>query len=293
MTTQENITHNKLGLDIGAVFARTNKRFEKVFLPVLLLQIASLAIMFFALVIVAAIIGGLYALLPAGITTIALLSILGLMMVGLGAWIYCAVPIMTIHILQNPSYEYAVLFKKSIKQVPRVFTIVALTSLAIIGGLILGFLPGIWLAIVLEFVLIILVLEHKNHKEVIAQSAFLVKGNFWNVAIALTILIVVSMFVGAIPFVGILLGVIIAIFGKCLTFELYKTLTHNKVHDTSVKHTNKKLVNGVYALAAFAVLAIIAIVTTLILLVGLANLEDGARGEFNPLNNSVMSEPEI
>ena len=293
MTTHEHTTQHLLGLDIGGVFSRTNKRFEKVFLPILVLQVASLIILGILLIAVAGALGALYALLPAGLTTIALLSMVGLFSAGLVLYLYCAVPIMSIHILQNPSYEYQNLFKKSIKQVPRVFTISALTGLAIIGGLILGFLPGIWLAIVLEFVFIILVLEHKTHKEVIAQSAFLIKGNFWNVAAALAIIIIISMFIGAIPFVGMLLSIVLAIFGKCLTFELYKTLTHNKVHDVNVKHSNKKLVNSIYALAAFAVLAIIAIFSALILFIGLANIQDNASGDFDPLNNTVLAEPQI
>ena len=297
MTTHEHTTHNQIGLDIGGVFLRTSKRFEKVFLPILLLQITALLIAVFSVLIIGGVLGAFYAVLPASLLSTLFLGILGTLALGVILWVFCAVPIMSIHILQSPSYEYQTLFKKSLKQVPRVFTISALISLAVIGGLLLGILPGLWLALVLEFVFIILVLEHKTHKEVIAQSAYLVKGNFWNVAVNIAIIVVLSMFLGAIPFVGILLSIVLAIFSKCLTFELYKTLTHNKVHDASVKHTNKKLVNAVYALAAFGIMAIIVIITAVVFLVGLAtakgNINAGINAPIDSQIESLISESQI
>lgn len=264
---QNSTEHRHISLAFMEVITRAGKRFEKSFLPLLALSVIAFAIVVSSGLFAAAILSGLYIVLPTSLLSIAILTVVGLMFLSAILFAYCAVPIMGLKLIEKPSYEFEELFKKSIKQVPKVFAVMALVGLAQIGGFILGILPGIWLAIVLYFVFIIITLEKKDHKQAIAQSAFLIKGNFWKVFGFVCVLLIVAMLISYIPVFGILLGVVFGFFARTLVFELYKTLSHNRVTDSSIVHKNKRLVNVVYAFAAFAVLAIVLVTVIAVFLI--------------------------
>jgi hypothetical protein len=169
--------------------------------------------------------------------------------------------------------------------------ILALVGLAELGGFLLGILPGIWLSIILQFVFFILVLEHKNHKESISTSVFLVKDNFWKIFCYVIVLAIIGFLIGTIPFFGFMFGLLYGFFVRTFIFELYKTLTHNKITNPDVHHTNKNIINIVYLFASFAVLVLVVLLTALIVFVGLLNTNSNIANNYDNRFETIIDQP--
>ncbi len=255
--TSHTSTHTHLSLEFGAVLKRTVARFEKIFLPMLALFAITILALIASALAIAAVTWGLYTILPTNPMVMATLVTFVAIAVIFVLYAVLSVTIMNVRILEKPTFDFLPLFKHSYKQIFSVFTVLLITGLGELGGYVLGILPGIWLSIVLSFVTFIAVLEDKGLNHTISKSAHLVKDDFWNVFAFALFALLGSFLVSLIPWVGPLLQVIFGIFTYALTFELYKTLQHNKGLGNDTAHYNKNIVLVTKLFAVCAVLALI------------------------------------
>ena len=248
--TSHTPTHTHLSLEFGAVLKRTVTRFEKIFLPMLALFAVILLALGASVLAIIAITWGLYTILPIGPVIMATLVTFVAIAVLFVLYAILSVTIMNVRILEKPTFDFLPLFKRSYKQIFPVFTILLVTGLGELGGYVLGILPGIWLAIVLSFVTFIAVFEDKGLNHTISKSAHLVKDDFWNVFAFALFSVLGALVLSIIPFVG-------CIFTYALTYELYKTLEHNKGAGSDTTHYNKNIVLVTKLFAVCALLALI------------------------------------
>lgn len=261
-------THTHLSLEFGAVLKRTVTRFEKIFLPMLTLFAVTLLVLAASVLAIAAITWGLYTILPTNPMVMATLVTFVAIAVLFVLYAVLSVTIMNVRILEKPTFDFLPLFKSSYKQIFPVFTILLVTGLGELGGYVLGILPGIWLAVVLSFVTFIAVFENKGLNHAISKSAHLVKNDFWNVFAFALFAVLGSLVFSLIPWIGSILQIVFGIFTYALTYELYKTLEHNKGVGTDTTHYNKNIVLVTKLFAVCAVLALI--ILTLVVSVFLA-----------------------
>ncbi len=250
-------THTHLSLEFGAVLRRTVTRFEKIFLPMLALFAVTILALGASVLAIAAVTWGLYTILPASPIVMATLVTFVAIAVLFVLYAVLSVTIMNVHIVEKPTLDFLPLFKKSYKQIFPVFTVLLVTGLGELGGYVLGILPGIWLSIVLSFVTFIAVFENKGLKHSISKSAHLVKNDFWNVFAFALFSVLGALIFSLIPWIGSFLQIIFGIFTYALTYELYKTLEHNKGTANDENHHNKNIVLVTKLFAVCAVLAVI------------------------------------
>lgn len=255
--TSHTPTHTHLSLEFGAVLKRTVTRFEKIFLPMLALFAVTLLALGASVLAIIAITWGLYTILPTGPVIMATLVTFVAIAVLFVLYAILSVTIMNVRILEKPTFDFLPLFKRSYKQIFPVFTILLVTGLGELGGYVLGILPGIWLAIVLSFVTFIAVFEDKGLNHTISKSAHLVKDDFWNVFAFALFSVLGALVLSIIPFVGSIFQVVFGIFTYALTYELYKTLEHNKGAGSDTTHYNKNIVLVTKLFAVCALLALI------------------------------------
>ena len=255
MKTQE--THTKhISLEFGEVLTRTYKHFKKAFLPMLaFFGITVLSIISFTLFVAAITLGVLYLYDSIFIQTSIIAA--ALFAIFFALWAIMATTITNIKILINPTFDFLPIFKESFKDVPKIFSILVVISLAEIGGVILGVLPGIWISVVLYFSTFIAVIDKSNLAHTISKSAHLVKNNFWNVFSFVLFSFVGNFLLSLIPWIGSILSGLFSLYILAVTYELYKTMLHNKEIPEGHVYTHK---NIVLVTKLFAVCAVIAFV---------------------------------
>ena len=90
----------------------------------------------------------------------------------------------------NPSEEKAIATHPSIgwREVPGYFWMCVLCTLAVIGGLFVGILPGIWLTLALSLSLFPFLDEKRTGLQAMARSMQLIKHRWWSVLLRLFVL---------------------------------------------------------------------------------------------------------
>lgn len=103
-----------------------------------------------------------------------------------------------------------------------------LAGLFVMLGFIFFIIPGIIIAIYLQFVIFAIVFENKKGMDAIRRSWEMVKGNWWMVFL---VLLVVGFAQGAlswIPVIGAIAGFILTPLWQCIIYSMYRQLASSK-----------------------------------------------------------------
>lgn len=125
---------------------------------------------------------------------------------------------------QAPETEAAIDNQRAFQLFFPLVWVIILTSLAILGGLILFILPGIWLSILLGFAIFVLIDENKRGTQALARSAELVKGRWWGTLARLLVTTVVVTVIALLIILAfsLLLGVFVG-FDQVFNFSNQET----------------------------------------------------------------------
>ncbi len=265
--------HNEhhISLEFGEVLKRSYKRAGTTFTPLLALIRAIIVAVISSVLFVGALAFGVFelssSLAQGSLFVDVILFTLVIAYLFFALWTLMAAGIVNTKLLKYPTFDFLPLIKASWSEVPRVFSISLVAQLAVLGGLILGILPGIWLGIVLMFVFTTAVLDKTTFKQAVSKSAHLVRDNFWNVFAIVFFLAVVNFVIGLIPYIGSVIGILLSVFTSIVMYELYVTLEHNKGVSSDHTHHEKNILLVTKLFAFLALIAIAALVVIGVILI--------------------------
>ena len=94
----------------------------------------------------------------------------------------------------------------------------------VMGGFLLFFIPGVMFAVWFTFSQFILVREDERGMDALLKSREYVRGYFWDIFLRLFIIWLVSAGIGAIPFIGSILSIILMPFVMIFVFLVYEDI---------------------------------------------------------------------
>lgn len=256
MTTEIIEQPTKLAMDLNSVFSRAWKRFTEKCIP--LLGVFGMSILFIlGSVIVGAVFGAII-FFSAGErflepTTLILAGAVFFVWLALFTWLMSTVNALQYNTLAHKK-SFGEIWSMSYPKALGLLGVGAVVGLAVMGGIFLFIIPGIWMGTLLAFAYAVYVLENVSWQDALRKSITLVSYEFWNVFLPFLIIFVITILLQILGPIGSLLNIAIGMFATVLAYELYVSLNVN--YPQAGADAKKQSLLWVGILSGFSIIAV-------------------------------------
>lgn len=160
---------------------------------------------------------------------------------------------------------YGQSFNESLRYILPLFIVVLLSTLTILGGIMLFVIPGIIATLWLSFAQILTIVENKRGMSALVSSKELVRGKLGTIltyfAVVFLLVLFVSFIAGLLPVIGVFVSFFTTPFMLIFTIRFYHALKKQQLGKTD-EAESKKII---YILLGVAGLTVVAVISLLLL----------------------------